>query len=177
MDQAIAGLIGAVIGACIVIINTLITNRHQLTLEAEKARLAEEAELSKELRSRIADVAHEMLSAQHSMEWVCWFASEGADIDKDMVSNYHSEIHLHFPRLLGSLAVVASLNVDVYEELALLADKLYQVDSDIAQAMLTYGTEPNELSAKLAGVYPEATALYQVLPEQITRIIKSQRNG
>lgn len=173
MDSAAAGLIGAVIGACVVLVNSVITNRHQLALEAEKARLGKQAELSRELRSWIADVAHEMLSVQHSMEWVCWFAFRGASIGKDMISSYQSEIHLHFPKLLGNLAVVASLNMGVYEKLASLAETLYGLDSHIAIAMLEHEKDPDELSRRLASLYPQATALYETLPKELTGIINS----
>ena len=92
-----------------------------------------------------------------------------------MISSYQSEIHLHFPKLLGNLAVVASLNVGVYEKLASLAERLYDMDSHIAIAMLEYENEPDELSRKLAHLYPEATELYKTLPAELTGIINSVR--
>ena len=177
MDSAIAGLIGAVIGACVVILNSFISNRHQLNLEKEKSRLTQQAELSKELRDQIANVAQAMLLAQHSMEWVCWYAKEGSNvIDNSIISNYHREIHDCFPKLLGYLTVVASLDKNAYEKLASLAEKIYEIDSKIAKASVANKNEPEALSASLAECYPAATALYRTLPLEITKIMSASQS-
>jgi gas vesicle protein len=72
MDAAIIGLVGVLIGGIISSITAFVTsvlnNQHQLRLEKEKAIIARRDTLDKEIRSQVAEVAREMLSAQHSME-------------------------------------------------------------------------------------------------------------
>jgi hypothetical protein len=176
MDQATAGLIGVAVGGIISAITavstSLLTTRNQLRVERERAGIARHETLLQELRRYIAEVAREMLSAQHSMEWVCWHAQQAPNlINDELIAQYHREIHLVIPQLLGSLAVVASIDQQVYEELERLAEELYKVEWKIAQAFAHYKTSPQESLDALRACHPETIELYQRLPPGLSAIM------
>lgn len=176
MDAAIIGLVGVLIGGIISSITTFVTtrlnNQHQLRLEQKKATITKRNTLDKELRSQVAEVAREMLSAQHSMEWVCWHAVHASGlIDGIIADEYHKEIHVTFPKLLGDLAVVASLNSSTYEKLTSLANKLYAIDGKIAEALVHYKKSPQESTKVLKECYPETLSLYKDLPKELAKIM------
>lgn len=182
MNPAFIGLIGAVVGAIIgagtAILNSYLSSRYQLKLENEKGLIARRDALSKELRGYVAEVAREMLSAQHSMEWVCWSAKKGRHlVNEELVTQYHKEIHGTFPKLLGALANVSSLDVDAYKALAALADQLYKVDAKIADALAQYKVAPEQTAELIAQYYPDAFTLYQSLPLGFTKIMKYVNEG
>ena len=181
MDQAAAGLIGVAIGGIISAVTAIttsqLTTRNQLRVEREKAGIGRHEALLTELRSHIAEVAREMLSVQHSMEWVCWHAKQAPDLINDrLVTQYHKEIHTVIPQLLGSLAVVASINQKVYEELSALADKLYKVEGKIAKALADYKKSPEETLKTLEDCHPMTIQLYQSLPPDLAAIMRACKN-
>ena len=77
MDAAVAGLIGAAIGAVAGLMGAFFTSIVQSRIEEKKWRRSKQDTLSKELRLQIAEVSRKMLVAQHSMEWITWYAREG----------------------------------------------------------------------------------------------------
>jgi len=178
MDQATAGLIGVAIGGIISAVTALttsqLTTRNQLRLEREKAGIGRHETLLAELRSHIAEVAREMLSVQHSMEWVCWHAKQAPNlIDTKLVTQYHKEIHTVIPQLLGSLAVVASIDQRVFEDLSVLADELYKIEGEVGRALANYRKSPHEALKTLEGCHPMVSELYQSLPPALAAIMRA----
>lgn len=181
MDQATAGLIGVGVGGIISAITaigtSMLTTRNQLRLEKAKAELTRQDALLKDLRSSIAEVVRDMLSAYHSMEWVSWYATKGSDlINEDLISQYHKEIHMIIPRMLGSLAVVAAIDKATYEELTILAHRLQQIEDRIAEAFIKYKRTPEESLSALAECHKDAFALHKSLPLSFESIMVSGKS-
>jgi hypothetical protein len=169
----IAGLIGALLGATAVLIKTRLDHRHEEVLEHIKSHLALQTNVSTELRAAISDVGREMMSLQHSMEWVCWLAQMDQDMtDEDISSIYSKEVHECIPKLLGYLAVVASLDKSLYEQLMALAQKLWELDEYIASAFVRYRESPTELSRVLKTSYPQSVELYRLLLAELAEIMR-----
>ena len=162
MDAAVAGLIGAAIGAVAGLMGAFFTSIVQSRIEEKKWRRSKQDTLSKELRLQIAEVSRKMLVAQHSMEWITWYAREGPKhLDKKMISEYNKEIHDAFPELLGALAITAALNLDIYNQLSIIADEIYGIEGRIAKALFLFDEAPEECIEKLAKYNSEATAFYK----------------
>jgi hypothetical protein len=89
-----------------------------------------------------------------------------------IAEEYQKEIHAIFPKLLGDLAVVASLNRSTYEELVYLANKLYAIDGKIAAALVHYRKLPQESIKILVECHPETLLLYESLPIELARIMR-----
>jgi hypothetical protein len=172
MDAAIAGLLGAVIGGGVALLKSFIDGRTAHRLELDKARLAHRGAVETELRGHVAAVARDLLACQHSMEWICSSTDGKSVLSGDKVSNYHAEIHESFPRLLGALAAVASLNDVAYKALLELANKVFKVDQQIAKALRDYENSPQMASANVSAHRNAATELYEELPRKIAEIMK-----
>jgi hypothetical protein len=173
-QAVLTALFGAVLGYLGSMITTKRANAFQLQLEGKKAALTRRETLDQELRSQVAEAGRGMLSAQHSMEWVCWYADQAPKLlDKEIVTAYQKEIHVTFPKLLGDLAGVASLNQQIYESLASLASSVYSLDGKIAGALARFKKTPDESLKILQECYPETTRLYQELPISLARIMKA----
>ena len=175
MDAATAGLIGAALGAGATMLKTLVDGYSTRRLEAAKAQWARASVIDTELRTHVASVAKELLSAQHSMEWLCSLTDSGSTLTTTAVDTYHTEVHATFPKLLGALATVSSLNERTYRDLQVLADKVFAIDSTIADALRGHATSPAATSAHVAQQRVAATELYQSLPLSIARIMRDAR--
>ncbi len=171
MNAATAGLIGAAIGACAGLLGAIGTSYFQLTLEKEKAELSELAAVSGELRREVRSVAQQMLTLQHSMEWVCWSVARDPNSEYDKAASlYQSEAHESIPQLLGAMASVASLDRKTYEALQVVAEDLFVLEGQIAQALATRKLfQPRGFEAFRKSCN-EAIDLYRELPERLAVI-------
>ncbi len=171
MNPVTAGLLGAIIGACAGLIGSLGTIYFQNQLEVKKAHLAQENAISHELRVEIRMAAQHMLSLQHSMEWICWFALQDENLpDKMAIAQYHREVHETIPKLLGSMANVAAFDRSIYDQLQPLADDLFVLDGRIAEALITTKVPQSERTKILRENYEAATKMYKTLPFQLSGI-------
>jgi hypothetical protein len=92
-----------------------------------------------------------------------------------MARDYSEAVHASYPELLGSMAVIASLDLDLYRKLKPLADKIYELDGHVALAARGLSNPAaNEHSvAELATLADEARTLYEVLLEQLASSMRA----
>jgi hypothetical protein len=175
MEAATAGLVGAALGAGVTILKSLVDSYSLRKLESAKAQWTRAAAIDSELRTHVASVARELLSAQHSMEWLCALTDGDAVLSTPAVETYHAEIHATFPKLLGAMATVSSLNERVFQDLLVLADQIFVIDSEIAAALRGFPLSAPAASAKVARQRAAATTMYKTLPISISRIMRDMR--
>lgn len=175
MDSATAALVGAAIGGGVAIIKSFVDSWSQRRLEKAKAEWVRSNAVETELRAHVATVARELLAAQHSMEWLCARTDGGADLSEAAVTRYQDEIHEGFPKLLGALATVSSVDDRVYRELSGLSDRVFELDGLIANALRSFEGSASGASAEIAKQRSRATELYRELPGSIATIMKSVR--
>jgi hypothetical protein len=173
MDPAIAGLLGAFIGGGLALLKPLVDGWSNRKLEREKAAWVRDNTVATEFRSHIAAVAREVLSIQHSMEWLCSATDAGGELTPAVMANYHVEIHSATPKLLGALATVASIDESTYENLSKLADDVFDLDSKLAAALRGYLDSPSLTSQAVASLRAPITKLYKQLPKRIAAVMKS----
>lgn len=172
MDAATAGLIGAVLGGGVALVTSLIDGWNSRKLEAAKAQWGQEHAVGAELRGHVGAVARHLLSCQHSMEWLCALTDDGGVLTQKSVETYHREIHATFPKLLGGLATVSSLDSRLYAELERLAEEVFRIDGKIADALKKFDRAPAEASREVSTQRIDATELYRKLPREIGEIMK-----
>jgi hypothetical protein len=68
--------------------------------------------------AQAAEVFTYIFHLQHEMEWLTWQAAKRPDsFDVSMAAAYESAVHAVYPRILGAMAVLASLDLELYESL------------------------------------------------------------
>lgn len=177
MGQATAGLIGAALGATTVFLSSYLAFRYQLRLEEKKSKIARHDALLKELRNYIAEVQREMFSALHSMAWVAWHGWKEQAlglglINDEVTSQYHKEVHMIVPRLLGDLAVLASMDERVHSRLAEQWHELQKTEDKIADALVRYKKSPEESLDALIECHSRIMGLYKSLPMALADSLK-----
>lgn len=169
MDAAVAGLIGAAIGAVAGFTGTVLTALLQFRLEQRKWLRNREDLAHKEFRLAIAELTKTMSSAMHSMTWLTWTASQDMGvINKEIISSYDAEMHKLFPDLWGILAVIAALDKDTHYHLEPLVERITKIDAQIAKATLLFkDSDSSECKKALAECFADANMLYENLPQVI----------
>jgi hypothetical protein len=172
VGQAMTGLIGAALGATTALLSSYLAFRYQLRLEEKKSKIAKDDALLKELRSYIAEAQKEMFSALHSMAWVAWHGWKERAlglglINDELASQYHKEVHLIVPQLLGHLAVIASIDERAHSTLAERWHELQKTEDKIADALVNYKTSAEDSLNKLAECHSSIMGLYKSLPRAL----------
>lgn len=106
MDAATAGLVGAATGGGVAVVVSFAEGRNQRRLEKAKAGWAESAAKNAEFRNHVAEVARELLSAQHSIEWFCALTDHGSQLA------IHQRLHHG-----GTITISNALGLDCADQL------------------------------------------------------------
>ena len=145
--------------------------------ERKRRRDARRSDELKELRGWVAEVFIHLYVIQHETEWLTWHAANAPEaVDTEMLRNYHAATHTALPKVLGSLAIVASVDVELFKRLDQIAVALYNFEGAVALAALTV---PHERAlVKLAALNKEAHDYYESLPLDLAKAMKiAQVNG
>ncbi len=161
-------LIVALIGATVAVTSALTAALVAVRNEIKGRRGAAQREELKELRLRVADVFTELFIIQHEMEWLTWHAEYRPQaVDPAMIGRYEAAVHGAFPKALSAMAIVASLDLELYLLLRPLADEVYAVEGEIALAAKDLETDREGSMAELTGLKAKSTSLYQKLPVEL----------
>jgi hypothetical protein len=132
------------------------------------SRSSRRAAFVQELRTRTADAFREAFVVQHAMEWVTWHARNDPDaVDEAMKREYASEVHRALPALLGSIAAIAALSVDVYQRMQPVLEELYNAEERVALAIRfvdAHGPPRAEALNRLSELLDEAQQIYKDFP-------------
>jgi hypothetical protein len=161
-------LIVAIIGATVAVTTALVAAIVAVRNEQKSRRGAAHREELKELRLRVADVFTELFILQHEMEWLTWHAKYHPEaIDLAMIGRYEATVHAALPKALGAMAIVASLDLELYLLLKPLAEEVYFLEGGVALAAKDLGTDREGSIAKLTPLTAATTSLYVKLPIEL----------
>jgi hypothetical protein len=171
VDATVAALVGAMLGALAGFGSSVLTN----VVAVKGQKVARESDRQREksslLRERTAIVFSEIFAVQHSVEWITWFARHDPKaVNADMVAAFDAEVHAAYPRLLGALATVAAIDLDVWRDLNLLMAKIYAIEGPVA---LLLRVSNQEAMSRVAEYHSESLKLLDDLPPELSRIMNA----
>jgi hypothetical protein len=174
MNTTQAAWFGALIGGIFALTGVVITN--VVALRNERLRQEAGARTARiEALRRYAGLAFgEFFSAQHSIEWITWYAVHDSDaLNDEFVKSYDDEIHRAFPKMVAAMAMVASLDLDAYGRMRPILDRLYQLEAYVAREVRRLSTNRAEAVTRLARHLEEATELEKVLPPELGQVMQA----
>lgn len=171
-------LIVALIGATVALMTALVAAIVGVRNEVRSRRGAARREELKELRLRVADVFTELFIIQHEMEWLTWHAQNHPEaVDHLMIGRYELTVHAAYPKVLSAMAIVASLDLELYLLLRPLADEVYSLEGQIALAAKHLETNREQSIAGLTRLKASSTALYEKLPVELGTAMETAGYG
>ena len=125
------------------------------------------------LRKQTGVAFAELFALQHADNWISWFAQHDPSAIKEaMITAHRAEIHAAYPKLLGAMAMLAALNLRVYEELLPLARRVYDLDHQVGLALRHFSEDQEAGVRFLRHCFREALQLEHELPPELARIMK-----
>lgn len=148
MNPNYVPIVSAVIGAAAGIVGGGLSGQRQARLEREKWLRGVSDAFTTELRSSVKELTTKLAEATHSMCWLCWLASFGAErLTQERVTQYDEEMHVLLPQITGLHAVIAGMDYNVYLKLKPLVEQVLKLDAMIGDAGLDFVPD-NERSAE-----------------------------
>lgn len=168
ITPALATIIAATVGGVV----ALLASRLNLQGELRKWPRVREDAIASSLRQAIENYATTLASAAHSMCWLTWGATQGqAYLGATRVASYNDEIHAVLPRIAGSLASIAALDGRAYEDLAPVAEELYELDAKVGEAAFRFVQEPEVSVVELAQLHNRVASFERSVPRRIAGIV------
>ncbi len=173
MDPTTAALLGALIGAVTALASAAFTSLVTLYNERKRREDAEKASFVQSLRSTTAAAFAEFYNFSHAISWITWYARFDPDsLDAHLTRSYERETHETIPKLQGSLAVVASLSLTVYEQLQPLVHRLFVLDKHVSIAIGNLRNDRGTAVEALSSLIDEVNDVQDRLPLELNRIMK-----
>jgi hypothetical protein len=175
VTQTEAAVIAAAIGGLAALIAALVAAGVALRNETRRRSAARLDAERQALRGQAAEVFRHMFTLQQEMEWLTWHAANRpAQSSPEIAASYEDAVHKAYPSLLGAMAVLASLDMDLYDSLKPLAEQLYAADDQIGTLItgLTSAETRQDSLAGLKACHGPVTALYESLPPQMAKAMQ-----
>jgi hypothetical protein len=106
-----------------------------------------------------------------AMEWIAWRGINDPRVDKKMIDSYDGDINSMYQALLGAMAMTASLNLSLYQELRPTLLRLYGLEERVALAIRQTEFRQDAGVQELRACKSEAEALREFLPGELNRIM------
>ena len=175
MTEADAVVIAGVIGGFAALVAALVAAGVAVRNETRRREEARRDAERQALRGQAAEVFRHMFTVQHEMEWLTWHAvNRPAELSPEMTATYEAAVHKAYPRLLGAMAVLASMNLDLYDRLNLLTEKIYAAEGNIG-TLITGLHSAETRQDSLAGLRPlhgPVAAFYKSLPPEMAKAME-----
>lgn len=173
MNGTTAALLGALIGAVAAVGSGALTNMATSRNEQAQHREDRHTAYVETLRQHTAVAFTEMFALQFAAHMAAWFAKcDPRAVDQQLVSSYDTESYRAFPKLLGSMAMIAALNLRVYQELRPLILEVYRVSDAVAVALHQLESGREQAIQSLRGLLPRIAKLDGTLQPGLERIMQ-----
>jgi hypothetical protein len=145
----------------------------QERIEANKRKWAFEDAKADRLDDAICQLTVKLASAQHSMCWITWVASEAPNrITQERADAYDKEMHTIIPEFLGLWSQIASHDMEAYSMVTSIINSVEDMDVRIGRACLDIVDDQERAAKALADLYPECVTMAEELPELMAKVIR-----
>ena len=175
MTEPEALVAAAAIGGLAALVGALVAGGVALRNETRRRSTVRQDVERQALRAQAAEVFRYMFVFQHEMEWLTWHAfNRPKNLDSQMTATYETAVHDGYPRLLGAMAVLASMNMALYQRLVPMVDRIYEMEGEIGRLITgldSRRTRGGSL-AKLKQLNEPVKALYVALPPEMAEAMR-----
>jgi hypothetical protein len=174
MDAAVAGLLGAAIGALAGVVGATLTTWQQNRAERERRRAAQLDEFVKAQRQALLHLAELVAIGSQAMLWAAWAAStkSGPEVRQE-IDTYEARMRELLPKLLAAQAEAGSISDDAYKRVNPLVDQLTVLDTRIGTAASKLDDDEDEARTQIAATKGYALSLMSRTLDEIRTVLRS----
>jgi hypothetical protein len=172
MTPTAAALLGSLVGAIAALAGSSVTSIVALKTEQRRQESKERISYTETLRERSGTVFGQFFVIVQEIEWIAWFgANDPGAVDKQRIESYEDRVNSVYGALLGAMAMTASMNLSVYEEMRPILSNLYDLEERVGAAIRKLETERSVAIQELRDCRPRAEQLRDELPPELHRIM------
>jgi hypothetical protein len=175
MNQSEAVVLAASIAGLAALVTALLAGVVALRNESQQRSAAQKNADRQALRAQTAEVFRQMFVLQHEMEWLTWHAANRPkSLDSHMLESYESSVHESYPKMLGAMAVLASMDVGLYNQLTPLMERLFEAEGRIGRLINGLGSRRKQGSSvtQLKQLNEPIRTLYRELPPEMAEAMR-----
>jgi hypothetical protein len=174
MDAAVAGLIGAAIGALAGVIGSTLTAWQQNRAERERRQAARLDEFLKAERQALLNLAELVATGTQAMLWLAWAAVHKSSTEaQEEIDSYEARMRELLPRLLAAEAEAGSVSDDAFGRVNPLVDRLTVLDTEIGTAAAGFPENEDDARRQIAATKEKVLNLMSQTLTEIRTILRS----
>jgi hypothetical protein len=174
MDAAVAGLLGAAIGALAGVIGSTLTAWQQNRAERERRRAAQLDEFVKAQRQALLHLGELVAAGSQAMLWVAWAArnKSGTQVRQE-IDTYETRMRELLPQLLAAVAEASSVSDEAFKRVNPLVDQLEVLDTKIGTAATMLDEDEDEARRRITETKEDALSLMSRTLDEIRTVLRS----
>jgi hypothetical protein len=179
IDPTLSALIGSAIGATGALAGSTVVGLIALRNESRRRADARQLAYATAVRSQVGGRLRALFALHHSMTWLTWYAKNHSQrLDRSLVEQYDTEAHLAIPGLMSEVAVVASLDFQIWQKLVALVNRLLDLDEAISMhcssAVADTSQDRDEAIAALATIHDRLRPTMEEAVAEISNLLRDQ---
>jgi hypothetical protein len=132
MSEVWAGLIAAGIG----FLGGLLASLAQSRIEDQKWLRGREDEVTRDIRSAVAEVATKLASLAHSVLWFTYNASDSEQVlSREAIESYDREVHGLIAAVVGAQVRLAAYDKQLYEAVTPFVSRIINLTEEVDEAV------------------------------------------
>jgi hypothetical protein len=172
LDQGLAAVIGASVGAIIALISSFLTGWRQSHLEKEKWLRSREDTFRNETRSALADLAKALACYAHTIRWSIHKALNAGNFTNNHLENFEIELHKGIADMVSAQLHIAALDKALYDRVTPRISELIKLGSNTLAALSDALESDSQVEARLSSCRAEARSLTKIIPEEFGDILR-----
>jgi hypothetical protein len=141
------------------------------TVENIKLETDARKALDNELRTALQGLTTSMARLLHSMCWLTWDARARERVNPALTAGYDKEAHEIMPLMTGQLALIASYDKGLHDELAPFVSDVFALDAAIGDAMVACERDEARGLPELVRQHGHALAKERELRVRIANVV------
>jgi hypothetical protein len=158
MDAAVAGLLGAAIGALAGVIGSVLTAWQQNRMERERRQAAQRDESLKVQRQALLHLTELIATGTQAILWLSWAAGAKSNIRQE-IDVYETRMRGLLPQLVVAQAAAAAVTDEAFRHIVPLANNLTILDTKIGTAAAKFSEGDDKSRRLIAETKQEAIIL------------------
>jgi gas vesicle protein len=176
MDAALAGLIGASIGAIASLLGGLISGWQQRKGDAQRWYRERATEVWKEERRSLLELTTLLAEGAHAVSWLCWAATAKPDESlKADVTEYDAKMRQLLPRLVSAQAAASGLSDESFENVDPLVQQMFALDTQIGDAAVQLDADSVGARERLRGLHESVSEFEREIVVRVRSLLRLDR--
>lgn len=174
MDAAIAGLIGAGLGAVASTTASMLASVQQTRTERERARAARADEAMRLEREALVQLCELLATGTQAVAWLGWAAKvQPRQILLQEVQTYDARMRELIPRLLAAEVAAASLSEGAFDRIDPLVRELIVLDTRVGTAAAAFEEDSEAATQRLAEAKDAANDLSDRSVSEVRALLRA----